>query len=49
MSWLALVLIVVGVYLAIKLVGFVLKAAMWLLVLVGLYWLLAPVLGLPWF
>ena len=49
MNWMALVLIVVGVYLAIKLVGFLLKGAMWLLALVGLYWLLAPVLGLRWF
>lgn len=47
MSWLAIVLIVIGVWLAIKLVGVVLKLAMWALVLFGLYWLAAPYLGLP--
>ena len=47
MSWVGIVLIVVGIYLAIKVAGFVLKLAMWGLVLFGVYWLLAPHLGLP--
>ena len=47
MSWLAIALLVIGVWLAIKVVGFVLKLALWGLVLFGLYWLLAPYLGLP--
>ncbi len=47
MSWLGIVLIVVGLYLALKVAGFALKLAMWALVLFGLYWLLAPMLGLP--
>ncbi len=48
MSWVGIVLIVVGIYLAIKVAGFALKMLMWLLVIVGAYWLLAPMLGLPW-
>ena len=47
MSWIAIVLIVVGIYLAIKVAGFALKLLMWLLVLGAAYWLLAPMLGLP--
>lgn len=47
MSWLGIVLIVVGLYLALKVAGFALKLAMWALVLLGVYWLLAPMLGLP--
>ena len=47
MSWLGIVLIVVGLYLALKVAGFVLKLAMWALVLLGVYWLLAPMMGLP--
>ncbi|MBA2237834.1 MAG: hypothetical protein H0W24_03925 [Lysobacter sp.] len=47
MSWLGIVLVVVGVYLALKVAGVMLKLLMWGIVLVGLYWLLAPTLGLP--
>ena len=47
MSWLGIVLAVIGVYLAIKLVGFVLKLTMWAVVIAGLYWFAAPFLGLP--
>ena len=47
MSWIAIALIVVGIYLAIKVAGFALKLVMWLLVLGTAYWLLAPILGLP--
>ena len=47
MSWIAIALIVVGIYLAIKVAGFALKLVMWLLVLGAAYWLLAPILGLP--
>ena len=48
MSWLGIVLVVIGLYLALKVAGFVMKLAMWALVLFGLYWILAPWLGLPW-
>ena len=47
MSWFGIVLVVIGLYLALKMAGFVMKLAMWALVLFGLYWLLAPLLGLP--
>lgn len=47
MSWIGIVLVVVGLYLALKVAGFALKLLMWALVLFGLYWLLAPMLGLP--
>ena len=47
MSWLGIVLIVLGVIVAVKVAGFVLRLAMALLVLAGLYLLLGPMLGLP--
>lgn len=47
MSWLGIVLIVLGIYLALKVAGFALKLAMWVLVIVGVYWLISPYLGLP--
>ena len=45
MSWLGLVLLLVGAYLAYKLVGALLKMLMFALALVGAYWFLAPQLG----
>ena len=48
MSLIGIVLIVVGIYLAIKVAGFALKLAMWILGSAGVYWLLAPYLGLPY-
>ncbi len=47
MSWFGIVLVIVGLFLAFKLVGVVLKLAMWVLVLVGAYWALAPLFGWP--
>ena len=47
MSWVGIALIVVGLWLALKLAGFALRLAMWALVLFGVYWLLAPMLGWP--
>lgn len=47
MSWLGIVLVVVGIYFAMKVAGFVFKLALWALVLFGAYWFLAPYLGLP--
>ena len=47
MSWMGVLLVVVCLYLALKVAGFALKLALWALVLFGLYWLLAPMLGLP--
>jgi hypothetical protein len=48
MSWLGIVLVVVGLYFAVKAAGFAMKLAMWALVLFGAWWFLAPRLGLPW-
>ena len=48
MSWIAIVLIVIGVWIAIKVAGALLKLVFWGVDLVGVYWLLAPYLGLPW-
>lgn len=47
MSWLGIALVLVALYLAIKVAGFVLKLLLWGLVLFGLYWFLAPHLGWP--
>ena len=47
MSWLGLVLLVLGAYLAYKLVGALLKLLMFVVALVGAYWFLAPHLGWP--
>jgi hypothetical protein len=47
MSWVGIVLLVLGVWLALKVAGFALRLALWVLVLVGLYWVFAPLLGLP--
>lgn len=46
-SWLGIALVLVALYLAIKVAGFVLKLLLWGLVLFGLYWFLAPHLGWP--
>src|SRR5690554_3187793 len=47
LNWIALVLVVLGLYLAFKLIGAALKLVMWLVVLVGAYWFVAPALGWP--
>ena len=47
MSWLGLVLPVLGAYLAYRLVGVLLKLLMFVLALVGAYWFLAPHMDWP--
>jgi hypothetical protein len=47
MSWLGLLLVIVGIWLAIKVVGVLLRIGLVLLVVFGLYLLLGPHLGLP--
>jgi len=47
MSWIAIVAIVLGIWLAIKVVGAAFKLAVWLAVLGIAYWFLAPYLGFP--
>ena len=41
MSWLAIILIIIGLWLA-------LKVAVWVIAIVAIYWLVAPHFGLPW-
>ena len=47
MSWFGIVIVIIGIWLALKVVGVFFKLAMLALVLFGLYWFLAPYLGLP--
>jgi hypothetical protein len=47
MSWLGLVLLVLGAWLAFKVIGALLKLLMLVVALVGAYWFLAPQLGWP--
>jgi hypothetical protein len=47
MSWLGIVVVIVGLYLAFKVVSVVLKIALWLLVIAAGYWFLAPFFGWP--
>ena len=47
MSWIGIVVVVVCLYLALKVAGFAMKLLMWGLVLFGLYWFLAPMVGWP--
>jgi hypothetical protein len=47
MSWLGIIIAIIAAWLAIKVLGFVLKLALWVVVLLGLYWFAAPYLGLP--
>lgn len=47
MSWLGLLVAIVGIWLAIKVIGALLKLALWAVALAGLYWFAAPHLGLP--
>lgn len=46
-NWIALVLVVLGLYLGFKLIGAALRLVMWLVVLVGAYWFAAPMMGWP--
>ncbi len=48
MSWVALVLIVIGVWVAIEVAGALLKLLFWGVALAGIYWFLAPLMGWPW-
>lgn len=47
MNAIALLLLALGLYLAFKVAGLLLRLAVWLVVLGAAYWLLAPHLGLP--
>ena len=47
MDIVAVIAVVAGLYFAFKLVGFLLRAAMWLLVIGGMYVLIAPLAHWP--
>lgn len=47
MTWLGLVAVIIGLYLAFKVAGMVLRLALWLLIVVAAYWWLAPLFGWP--
>ena len=47
MSWVAILVLIVCIWLAFKVVGVLFKVVLWAVVLVGLYWLVAPFLGMP--
>ena len=47
MSWVAIVLIVLGIFIAIKVAGALLKLCLWLAIGLALWWLLHPYLGMP--
>ena len=46
MHWLGIAMMLVGLYLALKVAGTMLKLLMWALVLVGAYLFAVPLLGL---
>ena len=47
MTWVGILILIACVWVAFKLVGSLIKVALWLAVLLGLYWLAAPFLGMP--
>ncbi|MBV2209605.1 MAG: hypothetical protein KUL77_08590 [Thermomonas sp.] len=47
MNWIAIVLIVIGVWLALKVAGAFLKLLLWAAAAVALWWWLHPYLGVP--
>ena len=47
MSWIGIALVILALWLALKVAGFALKLLLWAVVLAGVYWVFAPVLGLP--
>ncbi len=47
MSWVGIAILLVVLYLAIKVAGFLLKLVLLAVVLLGLYWFIAPQLGFP--
>ena len=45
MSWLGIALVVIGIFIAIKVVGVVVRIGMLLLIVAGLYLVFGPMLG----
>jgi len=48
MSWIAILILVIGLWLVFKAVKLAFKLLAWCLLLGGLYYLLAPMFGWPW-
>lgn len=49
MTWVGIVLLVLGIWLAVKVAGLVMKLLLWAVIIGVAWWLLAPYLGLPTF
>jgi hypothetical protein len=47
MSWLGFVLVVLGLWLAFRLAGWILRIVLWLVIVLAAWWWLAPYLGWP--
>ncbi|MCD9028635.1 hypothetical protein LDO26_10505 [Luteimonas sp. BDR2-5] len=47
MSWLGFVLVILGIYVAFKVAGLVLRLVVTALIVIAAYWWLAPLLGWP--
>lgn len=47
MNWIAIVLVVLGVWLAIKVAGVLVKLLLWAAAVAALWWFVHPYLGLP--
>ena len=47
MNWIGWIILLLALWLAFKVAGVVFRVLLWLLVAVLLYWLLAPMFGLP--
>jgi len=49
MNWVAIVLIVLGVWLALKVASALVKLMLWTVALLAVWWFIHPYLGLPLF
>lgn len=47
MSWIAILVLVVAIYAAIKVVGALLRLGLWIAILVFAWWYFGPMLGIP--
>jgi hypothetical protein len=47
MTFIGIAVLVLCIYLAFKVAGFMFKMALWVVVIAVVYWLLAPMAGMP--
>lgn len=47
MSWLGIVIVIIGIWLALKVAGVFFKLLLWLVVALAAWWFIAPYLGMP--